>query len=184
MRRIDIRLQEIHVLSHQDKMIGSGLRSQFQVCHCPTEADMCIGFEGNPSEQVVAISSDSDLLLYEGVSTLIRPLPHQRRRFSIYNCQEVLDALGLPSSNHLVLCGPVSNTDYTSNIKTLGLVRNLTLIKEIDEDVIDLMFRNYLTRAADHADVDIEEKEKEFQRAISVFAYGRQTPVQGAISHN
>ncbi|KAG0220799.1 hypothetical protein BGX31_010522 [Mortierella sp. GBA43] len=138
---------------------------------------MCIGFEGNPSEQVVAISSDSDLLLYEGVSTLIRPLPHQRRRFSIYNCQEVLDALGLPSSNHLVLCGPVSNTDYTSNIKTLGLVRNLTLIKEIDEDVIDLMFRNYLTRAADHADVDIEEKEKEFQRAISVFAYGRQTPL-------
>jgi hypothetical protein len=185
MRRIDKGLQEIHVLSHQDKvMLSAGLSTEFQVCHCTTEADVCIGFQGTPSEQVVAISSDSDLLLYEGVSTFIRPLPHQRRQFGIYNSQEVLDTLELPSSNHLVLYGSVSNNDYTSNIKTLGLVRNLTLIKEINEDVIDLMLRDYLTRAADLVDIDIEEKEKDFQRAISVFAYGRQTPVQGAIGHS
>jgi hypothetical protein len=185
MRHITKLLQDIHVMTDEDKSkFKSGLQTVFQVCQCSTESDMCIGFQGTPSQRVIAISGDSDLLLYQGISAVVRPLPHQRRRFGVYYTNDVMEALELPSSNHLILYGSISNNDYVNNIKTLGPVKNLSLVQGVEEKDIRTMLRDYLVSTGKVLEADISLKEEQFDTAIRVFAFGKQTPVQASISNS
>ncbi|KAI8363378.1 hypothetical protein B0O80DRAFT_421119 [Mortierella sp. GBAus27b] len=82
MRRIDNGLRGIFQLTAQEKedLVG-GLTLGFDVCQCTTEADVCIGFSAPGS---ITISGDSDLLAYKNITTVIRPIPKQRRKFAVY----------------------------------------------------------------------------------------------------
>ncbi|KAF9943319.1 hypothetical protein BGZ65_001102, partial [Modicella reniformis] len=102
IRKIDQGLKAVFQLSMQDKnelSMGLSADSAFHICRCVTEADVCIGHGTNPGS--VAISRDSDMLIYANVSTVIRPLPKRRRAFGVYEKNQVLQALELPSPQHL-----------------------------------------------------------------------------------
>ncbi|ORY94310.1 hypothetical protein BCR41DRAFT_402439 [Lobosporangium transversale] len=105
MPRIQKGLREVHTLSTQDKnQLATALSSVFDVCLCAYEADPCIGCHNEENGRIV-ISQDSDFFAYERVCILVRPLPHRRRKFGVYDVDNVIQALNLPSHEHLVEAG-------------------------------------------------------------------------------
>jgi hypothetical protein len=183
MRNIAKSLKEIHIITEEDKgKLEMGLRSCYEVCRCATEADACIGCHEELHKRVV-ISSDSDLLAYQGVSTLIRPLPHQRRKFGVYKTEDVISALELPSQSHLTLFASISDNDYSKNLKNLGPARNLLLVRDIQQDDLTRMLQDYLEGAGKLLKLDVSTQKESFELALRVFATGKQTPVLEPLSN-
>jgi len=91
------------------------------------EADIQIAKDCNAAD--IIISRDSDMLVYGNVSTIWRPI--SQGGYLSYNVNEVCNHLALPSRNHLTALGIVSRNDYNRNIRGLGSISNLSLIKSI-----------------------------------------------------
>lgn len=94
---------------------------------CETEADLAIAVDCRPND--VVISADSDLLAYESVSTLWRPIS----RLSIleYKLADVCLALEI-TRKQLAALAIVSHNDYNKNIYSLGPATNYSIIRSID----------------------------------------------------
>lgn len=103
------------------------LRSMgWEVIECETEADVQIARDCMLGDFVV--SGDSDLLIYNSVQKVWRPI--SGGRFLEYVVDDILDTFGL-SRHQWIALGIVSRNDYNSNIYGLGWVSNFGIIKKI-----------------------------------------------------
>lgn len=137
--QIETGLARIHVF---DEATKRGIREAmigFNSHICDGEADTClakrisrqpifISADNTPLRRV-AVSSDSDLLIYPGVDSVLRRLPGSTE-FSFYQKQGVVNALKLTSPSHLAVLGVVSANDYSHNIQGLGLARNIKFLSD------------------------------------------------------
>jgi len=96
------------------------------VVPCDTEADLEIARRVKEAE--VVISGDSDLLAYQGVSRLWRPIA--RGQLLVYDVPTLLNSIGLTRSQ-LTALAVVSRNDYHRNIFSLGPATNFGIIKEL-----------------------------------------------------
>ncbi|CAO3565310.1 unnamed protein product [Mortierella alpina] len=87
---------------------------------CPTEADVKIAADCQPSDVVI-----SGLLAHENVSINWRPL--SKGNFLVYVLEDVLKALSL-SRVQLTMLSVVSKNDYGRNIHGLGCSTNFSII--------------------------------------------------------
>jgi hypothetical protein len=95
---------------------------------CLSEADTAIAFECQPND--IVVSGDSDMLIYDTVETVWRPLSNGR--FLVYKLEEVLSHLEL-SRAKLTTLGIVSKNDYTSNLAQLGVITNHKIVKSLEK---------------------------------------------------
>ena len=110
---------------HARQGLAEFLRSKgWNVVECETEADVRIGSDSRNGD--IVISGDSDMLVYENVSMIWRPVSGSR--FLVYNVDEVLAALHI-NRVQLTTLGIVSINDYDGNIYGLGCPSNLGVIK-------------------------------------------------------
>lgn len=93
---------------------------------CSTEADLAIALDCVPTD--IVVSRDSDMLIYESVHTIWRPI--SKGRFLVYDLPKVLEALGI-NRVQLTLLGVVSKNDYSNNIHGLGAESNFGIIKRL-----------------------------------------------------
>ncbi|KAF9973424.1 hypothetical protein BGZ75_001191, partial [Mortierella antarctica] len=146
METIRRSLAKLFVLTADDKAhLRDGLvAGGVQVCLCETEADVCIArgpdlvSVDDWCHQRVAVSVDSDLLVYDTISAVLRPMPRQSG-YGLYLKPDILHALDLPTSQHLMLYGIVSENDYGRNVERLGLARNADIIKGMPLEELSLM---------------------------------------------
>ncbi|ORZ05748.1 hypothetical protein BCR41DRAFT_177250 [Lobosporangium transversale] len=185
MRRIQKGLREVHTLSVQDKdQLATGLSSVFDVCLCAYEADPCIGCHNEENDRIV-ISQDSDFFAYERVCILVRPLLHRRRKFGVYDVDNVIQALRLPSHAHLVLFCAIAGNDYSRNLETLGPVNNLRLIRKVAwNENYNKMLRGYLREASKVLGRNAASEEGRFRVALRIFTSGHQTSAQALPLNN
>jgi hypothetical protein len=99
----------------------------WSIVACSTEADLSIAQDYVSGD--IVISKDSDMLIYEKIQTIYRPI--SKGRFLVYEMQYVLIALGLNRAQ-LTILGIVSKNDYNSNIPTMGPVTNYGVVKLLD----------------------------------------------------
>ncbi|KAG0286486.1 hypothetical protein BGZ98_005057, partial [Dissophora globulifera] len=80
------------------------------------QADICIAdYCEDGSRQHLVVSGDSDLLVYQAIDSVLRPIPRSRL-YAIYDNADVLDILKFDDPIQLVLLGIVSYLDYAKNI--------------------------------------------------------------------
>ena len=149
MEVINRNIGKLFVLTAEVK---AGLRDGLEVggvsvCLCETEADVCIARGPDQASgdgwcrQRVAVSVDSDLLIYDSISAVLRPMPKQGG-YGLYLKPDVLHALDLPTARHLLLYGIISENDYGRNVEQLGLENNRVIIRTLpSEDLADMLAR-------------------------------------------
>ncbi|KAI8349515.1 hypothetical protein B0O80DRAFT_501243 [Mortierella sp. GBAus27b] len=126
---IERRIRRTFRLTEEDKaMFQRGLETRFSVCRCTSETDLCIARLPPRDGRRIAITADSDLLAFENVTEILRPLPHSKG-YGLYSREEVLEAFGFSSSSQLVALACVSANDYGKNIPGFGIKTNIGIIK-------------------------------------------------------
>ncbi|KAG0075497.1 hypothetical protein BGZ93_004186, partial [Podila epicladia] len=101
----------------------------YTIIESPTEADLHIASDCQPTD--VVVSRDSDLLIYRNVRTIWRPI--SKGRFLVYNMDDVLATLEI-TRTQLTVLGVVSKNDYTKNIRGLGPATNFSVVKRLCGD--------------------------------------------------
>ncbi|KAG9321155.1 hypothetical protein KVV02_007730 [Mortierella alpina] len=149
--KIKKTLATLFVLTQADKDILCGAMASFNpdkvtVCRCATEADLCnaisLSRELVPGRRVV-VSGDSDLLAYLPTERVLRSIPNTAS-FSWYTKDEVEEKmLRLPSHQHLLLLAIVAANDYGGNVKTLGIITNCDIIRDLPAGNIDEMLEGF-----------------------------------------
>ncbi|KAG0317269.1 hypothetical protein BGZ99_006411 [Dissophora globulifera] len=142
----------------------------WSVEECPTEADLKIASDCLPGD--IVLSQDSDMFIYEKISTVWRPI--SRERFLVYKVADVLAVLGI-NRVQLTVLGVVSRNDYTSNIASLGFARNFSVIKALDGDDPASMVQRYLS---DGQVASKNTSNNTFDTSLRVFVYDAQTALQ------
>ncbi|KAF9311668.1 hypothetical protein BG003_007159, partial [Podila horticola] len=159
--------------------------SGLQFCQCHTEADLCIAhFSSHPlatSLTRVVMSGDSDLLIYSAIQVVLHPMP-KIRDFGIYSKDVILQTLHLESPEHLLLLGTVSDNDYVHNIKSLGLVRNVKIIRSVVPAHPHSMLMSYIQKARERVTQEI--KNDHFKLSESVFMNLIETALSVALPTN
>ncbi|KAG0286818.1 hypothetical protein BGZ98_004952, partial [Dissophora globulifera] len=146
-----------------------------QICECDTEADICIASAcAASSSQHLVVSGDSDLLVYESIDSVLRPIPRSNF-YAIYDKADVLDILKFLDPMQLVLLGIVSHSDYAKNIYGFGIARNAALIRSIPVSDVNTMLAAYL--AAVKPKVKGTLNPTMFDTALAVFNNHQETPV-------
>ncbi|KAF8953333.1 hypothetical protein BGZ46_003233, partial [Entomortierella lignicola] len=101
-------------------------------------------------------------------------------RFLVYDVNEVCGHLALPSRFHLTALGIVSRNDYNRNIRGLGSVSNLSLIKSIPLDKnrsVSNPTNNIVQAYLKDPNVVYKNKENiDFYTPLQVFVKMRQSP--------
>ncbi|KAF9972014.1 hypothetical protein BGZ75_001631, partial [Mortierella antarctica] len=155
MEVISRSISKMFVLTAADK---AGLRDGLEaggvrVCLCETEADVCIARGPDQASadgcrrQRVAVSVDSDLLIYDSITAVLRPMPRQSG-YGLYLKPDVLHALDFPTSRHLLLYGIISENDYGRNVEQLGLARNADIIRTLPSEDLADMLASYSRKAS------------------------------------
>jgi hypothetical protein len=93
---------------------------------CETEADLAMAQDAKPDD--IIISKDSDMMAYQSVKTLWRPV--SKNLILVYKLPDVLATLGI-TRTQLTALAVVSRNDYHKNIYSLGPSANFSIIKEI-----------------------------------------------------
>jgi len=101
----------------------------WSVAECPSEADIAIAVDCQPAD--VVVSADSDMLLYDSIRTIWRPL--SRGRFLVYEVPDLLNYLGI-SRQKLTVLGIVSKNDYTTNLSRMGVATNFKIVKSLKDE--------------------------------------------------
>ncbi|ORZ04289.1 hypothetical protein BCR41DRAFT_425963, partial [Lobosporangium transversale] len=147
-------------------------------------ADPCIGCHDEENDRIV-ISQDSDFFAYERVCFLVRPLPHRRRKFGVYDVDNIIQALRLPTHAHLVLFCAIAGNDYSRNLETLGPITNLRLIRKVEwNENYNKMLQAYLREASKVLGRNVASEEGRFSVALRIFTSGHQTSAQALPSNN
>ncbi|ORZ27893.1 hypothetical protein BCR41DRAFT_392351 [Lobosporangium transversale] len=116
---------------------------------------------------------------------LVRPLPHRRRKFEVYGVNSVIQALNLPSHEHLVLFCAIAGNDYSRNPETLGSINNLRLVRKVAwNKSYNKMLQDYLREASKMLGRNAASEEGHFRVALRVFTSGYQTSAQALPSNN
>ncbi|KAF9944093.1 hypothetical protein BGZ70_005051, partial [Mortierella alpina] len=161
--KIKKTLSALFVLTQADKDSLCEAMSSFDpnnitVCRCATEADLCIARsldrELVPGHKLV-VSSDSDLLVYLPVDRVLRSIP-KTTSFAWYTKADVRQALQLPSDQHLLLLGIVAANDYGRNVRSLGIVSNCDIIRDIPLGSIEDMLESYVAAASAQVDWQVD----------------------------
>ncbi|KAG0303087.1 hypothetical protein BGZ99_002777, partial [Dissophora globulifera] len=124
--------------------------------------------------QHLVVSGDSDLLVYESIDSVLRPIPRSNF-YAIYDKDDVLDILKFVDPMQLVLLGIVSHSDYAKNIYGFGIARNAALIRSIPVSDVNTMLAAYL--AAVKPKVKGTLNPTMFDTALAVFNNHQETPV-------
>ncbi|KAI1306435.1 hypothetical protein EDD11_004766, partial [Mortierella claussenii] len=132
-----------------------------------TEADLAIAIDANPRD--IIISCDSDMLAYESIVTLWRPVSNGM--ILVYSIPDLLLTLGITRAQ-LTALAVVSRNDYNKNIRCLGPATNFSIIKSIDSLDPKEVVHSYL---ADTRVISRNKDKKEFEDSIRVFIDKRQT---------
>ena len=107
------------------------------VKECLFEADVAIAKDCLPGD--VVVSRDSDMLGYESISTIWRPLSNGR--ILMYETSELLHSLDMTRAQLTALC-VVSRNDYNDHKTSLACSTNLEIIKELEEGNLCAMERH------------------------------------------
>ncbi|KAF9079164.1 hypothetical protein BGX23_004873, partial [Mortierella sp. AD031] len=137
----------------------------WNVVVCPSEADIAIAADCQPKD--IVVSGDSDMLIYDTVETVWRPL--SRGRFLVYELAAVMDHLSI-SRAKLTTLGIVSKNDYSSNLTRLGISTNYKIVKSLDKTETDVqkLIQQYLV----HPNVVCKNPSAmHFQPATKVFVH-------------
>jgi|SRR5690554_3445255 len=107
---------------HEDRQaFATYLRhAGWSVVECQTEADIKVARDFMPGD--IVLSRDSDMLMYESISTVWRPI--SAGRILVYDEPSALAALGI-NRTQLIVLGIVSKNVYNANIPSLGCATNL-----------------------------------------------------------
>ena len=81
---------------------------------CETEADLAMAQDAQPDD--IIISKDSDMMAYQSVKTLWRPVSNNL--ILVYKLPDVLATLGI-TRTQLTALAVVSRNDYHKNIYSL-----------------------------------------------------------------
>ncbi|KAF9346511.1 hypothetical protein BGX34_003833, partial [Mortierella sp. NVP85] len=108
----------------------------YNVCCCEFEADQCIArtllaCSQEDRQLKVAVTIDSDFLIYPSIKWILRPLTRNMKSWALYEKETVLKALGFEDEDKLVLFGVTSCNDYDVNIPRIGLDTNRGLIEAL-----------------------------------------------------
>ncbi|KAF9343629.1 hypothetical protein BGX26_005436, partial [Mortierella sp. AD094] len=142
----------------------------WNIIESPTEADLHIARDCQPTD--VVVSRDSDLLIYRNVTTVWRPI--SKGRFLVYGIDDILATLKI-TWTQLTVLGVVSRNDYNKNIRGLGAPTNFSIVKRLCGDDPATMVQAYL----DNDQVILKNTNQEtFSNSIKVFINGTQTPMQ------
>ncbi|KAK3810077.1 MAG: hypothetical protein J3Q66DRAFT_391248 [Benniella sp.] len=164
-----IRQSFLWLPSARDSLAGYLESKNYTVVVCPTEADVQIARDCQPTD--VVISGDSDLLLYSKINTVWRPM--RRNQLLCYDVEQVVKTLGI-SKQQLMALGIVSRNDYTRNIPSLGCATNYGVIKNLKDQDVETLVKAYLS---DERVVAKNTKEETFNTSIRVFLKELQTPL-------
>ncbi|KAG0035821.1 hypothetical protein BGZ82_005074 [Podila clonocystis] len=141
----------------------------WNVVESPTEADLHIARDCQRID--VVVSRDSDLLIYQNVATVWRPI--SKGRFLVYGIDNILATLKITRTQLMVL-GVVSRNDYNKNIRGLGPATNFSIVKRLCGEDPAAMVQAYL----DNEQVILKNSNQEtFSNSIKVFINGTQTPM-------
>jgi hypothetical protein len=140
----------------------------WNIVTCRGEADVHIGSIGMTDEDAV-VSGDSDLLFYQNIPNVIRPLAGNQ--MMLYKKSAILQALNL-SAVQWTSIGIVSGNDYDSNIKGFGIATNYGVIRKLDGETIAEIVKQYLccegvSKVRDDDDVD-------FRKSINIFVFQKE----------
>ncbi|KAF9949650.1 hypothetical protein BGZ72_008598 [Mortierella alpina] len=184
IRTIESKMKQVYVLTNQAKQaLGTGLSSKVTVCHCRTEADLCIArSKEHGNRPRIVVSGDSDVLGYSTIPRFLRNIP-KTSSFVWCNRADVLSALNLPSSRHLTLLAIISRNDYGKNIEGLGYVKNCDILRLIPEAPMDTMLDQYVVKAAQKVSRTTIERDR-FEPAFRIFYRLKDTPLPGYAPDN
>ncbi|KAG0329389.1 hypothetical protein BGZ99_002100, partial [Dissophora globulifera] len=120
-----------HILCHDVLSVLEELG--WPVHYCTHQADTCLAgvCQDNASDSIIIVTSDSDLMVYEGVQSLMMPVGRSRE-LMMFDKRKLLQHLGLKSEQHLLLACVVTSNDYVNNIPYFGLLTNCEVIRDID----------------------------------------------------
>ncbi|KAF9993493.1 hypothetical protein BGZ80_008129, partial [Entomortierella chlamydospora] len=186
IKEIKSNLRQLFTFSKKEKdAFETALKSKFpNVCRCKTEADLCIGIECTANADCYVVSGDSDLLVYQNVEKVLRPIPKRHHEFALYEKDDILDALDLPSATHLLLYGIISDNDYSKNVRNLGLSRNADIVAGITEASVPNMLKEYIKNASSAANVNEAIESSRFDNSLNVFYDLQQTKAKQQIDNN
>jgi 5'-3' exonuclease len=103
----------------------------WQICHCPYQADSHIASlvkDAPEKDKIAIVTTDSDLLVYEGVTTVTMPVG-KSRELTTFDKSAVLARLGLESDFELLLVAILTTNDYSKGLPWYGIVRNADAVK-------------------------------------------------------
>jgi hypothetical protein len=109
----------------------------WMVCRCEFQSDTHIADicrRDSNKKDIVVITKDSDLLVYEDIDSITMPVG-RAHELTTFKKDDVLASLSLPSARHLLLTAILTRNDYSAPIPSYGLHRNADIVKnmEIDE---------------------------------------------------
>ncbi|KAH7042883.1 hypothetical protein BKA57DRAFT_517812 [Linnemannia elongata] len=87
--------------------------------------------DASDPDAIVVVTSDSDLMVYEGIRHIMMPVG-KSRELQLFDKTKLLDRLDLPSEQHLLLACIVTSNDYVKNLPYFGLLRNCDIIRDFD----------------------------------------------------
>jgi hypothetical protein len=105
----------------------------WNILACRGEADVHIGSIGMTDEDAV-VSGDSDLLFYQNIPNVIRPLAGNQ--MILYKKSAIFQALNL-SAVQWTSIGIVSGKDYDSNVKGFGIATNYGVRRKLVGETIE-----------------------------------------------
>ncbi|KAF9999302.1 hypothetical protein BGZ65_005322 [Modicella reniformis] len=140
--------------------IGGKSKAASSLRIIPVEADVAIANDCQSGDLVV--SSDSDMLAYGSVQSLVRPFRGQYLRYDLAGVSECLSM----SREQLTALAVVCRNDYNRNIVSLGPQSNYKLIKTLNasEDA-ETLVKHYLKSSEV---VRKNTSDKHFENAIKV----------------
>lgn len=114
--------------------IGSRLTDLgWKICHCKYQADTHIASlvrDAPERDKIAIVTTDSDLLVYEGVTTVTMPVG-KARELTTFDKSAVLVQLGLESDFELLLVAILTTNDYSRALPWYGIVRNADAVKAL-----------------------------------------------------
>ncbi|KAG0360409.1 hypothetical protein BGX24_005570 [Mortierella sp. AD032] len=140
-------------------------QKQLQASLCNTEADVAIAVECKEND--IVLSQDSDFLAYNTVETLWRPVGRWRETAKVleYRRSHILTKVILTCEKLTALCC-VSQNDYNSNVKSLGVVSNYKIIQSLADGDVRSVVNAYLRNAQV---IRSNKDHNDFSSSIKVF---------------
>ncbi|OAQ25845.1 hypothetical protein K457DRAFT_157893 [Linnemannia elongata AG-77] len=87
--------------------------------------------DASDPDAVVVVTSDSDLMVYEGIRHIMMSVG-KTRELQLFDKTKLLNRLDLPSEQHLLLACIVTSNEYVKNLPYFGLLRNCDIIRDFD----------------------------------------------------